>query len=118
MVIGDHQLHASQVPVGQGPQELGPEGLGFGWPCGDTQTRQAQSRGGEFDALVARLLADLSCDLSVPRLAEMARMSERNFARRFTEIMKIGPARFVDRRKLVPFVAQSDIVLDAAMCVA
>lgn len=59
-------------------------------------TRQVQSRGGEFDALVAGILADLSSDLSVPRLAEMARMSERNFARRFTEIMKISPARFVE----------------------
>jgi len=59
-------------------------------------TRQAQSRGGEFDTLVAKILADLSSDLSAPRLAQMVNMSERNFARRFTATMRISPARFVE----------------------
>ncbi|MDX0312541.1 helix-turn-helix domain-containing protein [Sinorhizobium meliloti] len=59
-------------------------------------TRQMQSKSGEFDDLVAKMLADLSADLSVPRLAAMARMSERSFARKFTATMGIGPARFVE----------------------
>jgi transcriptional regulator GlxA family with amidase domain len=59
-------------------------------------TRQMQSKGKEFDDLVARMLADLASDLSVPSLAAMARMSERSFARRFTGTMGMSPARFVE----------------------
>jgi len=69
-------------------------------------TRQVQSRGGECDALVARVLADLSSGLFVPRMWEMVKISERNFTRRFTETMKISPALFVE-----------DLRVDAA-CVA
>lgn len=58
--------------------------------------RQADSKGGEFDPLVAHILGDLSADLTVPRLAAMMHMSERNFARRFTAIMQCSPARFVE----------------------
>ncbi len=59
-------------------------------------TRQALSNGREFDSLVTKILADLGSDLSVPRLAAMANMSERNFARRFTAKMGVSPARFVE----------------------
>jgi transcriptional regulator GlxA family with amidase domain len=59
-------------------------------------TRQMQSKGKEFDDLVARMLSDLASDLSVPSLAAMARMSERSFARRFTGTMGVSPARFVE----------------------
>ncbi len=58
--------------------------------------RQTLSKGAAFDGLVATILEDLSADLSVPRLAEMANMSERNFSRRFTEIMGLSPARYVE----------------------
>jgi transcriptional regulator GlxA family with amidase domain len=59
-------------------------------------TRQAQSKDGEFDYLFTQILADLASDLSVPRLAAMANMSERNFARRFAATMGVSPARFVE----------------------
>ena len=59
-------------------------------------TRQVQSKSGEFDDLIAQMLAHLSSDLSVPRLAAMARMSERSFARKFAATMGTGPARFVE----------------------
>lgn len=59
-------------------------------------TRQMQSKSGEFDDLIAKMLAQLSSDLSVPRLAAMARMSERSFARKFTATMGTAPARFVE----------------------
>lgn len=39
-------------------------------------------------------------DLSVPRLAAQARMSERNFARRFAEAAAMTPALFVERARL------------------
>ncbi len=39
-------------------------------------------------------------DLSVPHLAEQARMSERNFARRFSEAAAMTPALFVERARL------------------
>lgn len=59
-------------------------------------TRQVQSKSGEFDDLIAKMLAHLSSDLSVPRLAAMARMSERSFARKFAATMGTAPARFVE----------------------
>ncbi|MEN9867789.1 MAG: hypothetical protein RL748_3379 [Pseudomonadota bacterium] len=59
-------------------------------------TRQMQSKSGDFDDLVAKILANLSSDLSVPRLAAMARMSERSFARKFAAMMGVSPARFVE----------------------
>ena len=62
--------------------------------------RQVQSAGGEFDTLVSAVLADLSADLSVPQLAAMAHMSERNFARRFTAALGVSPARFVEELRV------------------
>lgn len=58
--------------------------------------RQMQSTGDAFDGLVTEIMADLAADLSVPRLAERAHMSERNFARRFSKVMGMSPARFVE----------------------
>lgn len=58
--------------------------------------RQALCKGGEFDFLVTKILADLGSDLSVPHLAAMANMSERNFSRRFAATMGVSPARFVE----------------------
>lgn len=59
-------------------------------------SRQVASAGGQFDPLVTEILRDLAADLSVPRLAEMARMSERSFCRRFAAVMGESPARFVE----------------------
>lgn len=53
-------------------------------------TRQMQSKGGEFDDLITKMLANLSSDLSVFRLAAMVGMSERSFARKFTATMGIS----------------------------
>jgi transcriptional regulator GlxA family with amidase domain len=63
-------------------------------------TTQMRSKNGRFDALIARILADLSGDLSVPRLAGITNMSERNFARVFTETMGKSPARFVEELRV------------------
>jgi AraC-like DNA-binding protein len=53
--------------------------------------RQVKSKGSAFG-----ILADMSADLSLPRLAAMAALSERNAARKFTAMMGISPARFVE----------------------
>ena len=37
VVVGDHQLHAAQAPIGEAAQELGPERLGLGGAGGDAQ---------------------------------------------------------------------------------
>eukprot|EP00903_Cladosiphon_okamuranus_P002314 g2312.t1 len=58
--------------------------------------RQVQSTGDDFDDLITEIMTDLAADLSVPRLAEMAHMSERNFARKFSKVMGMSPARFVE----------------------
>lgn len=58
--------------------------------------RQMQSSGDVFDALVTDIMANLAADLSVPRLAEKVHMSERNFARKFSKVMGMSPARFVE----------------------
>lgn len=46
------------------------------------------------------ILDHLDQQLSVPRLAEMAAMSERNFARRFGASVGITPAQYVSRARL------------------
>jgi transcriptional regulator GlxA family with amidase domain len=46
------------------------------------------------------MLEHLDQDLSVPRLAARAAMSERNFARRFTQTVGIPPAQYVSRIRL------------------
>jgi transcriptional regulator GlxA family with amidase domain len=58
--------------------------------------RQMQSKSHEFDPLVTQIIANLRSDLSVSRLAAMANMSERTFARRFIATMGVSPARFVE----------------------
>jgi transcriptional regulator GlxA family with amidase domain len=62
--------------------------------------RQVRSKGGAFDDLLATVLADLSADLTVSRLAALARMGERTFARKFTTTMRISPARLVEDLRL------------------
>lgn len=58
--------------------------------------QQMRANSGRFDALIARITANLAGDLSVPELAAMAGMSDRNFARVFTESMGTSPARYVE----------------------
>jgi transcriptional regulator GlxA family with amidase domain len=62
--------------------------------------RQISSQSGQFDGLVTEIQARLALDLSVPRLAEMARMSERNFCRLFTRTMSASPAQFVEELRV------------------
>ena len=62
--------------------------------------QQMTSRSDRFDTLVAEIRADLAADLSVPRLAEMARMSERNFSRLFTQEVGASPAQFVEELRV------------------
>jgi len=62
--------------------------------------QQMTSRGDRFDALVAEIRSDLAADLSVPRLADMARMSERNFSRLFTQEVGASPAQFVEELRV------------------
>ena len=62
--------------------------------------RQIRSKNGQFDALVSDIQGRLASDLSVPRLAEMARMSERNFSRLFTRTMDASPAQFVEELRV------------------
>ncbi|MBZ7922358.1 DJ-1/PfpI family protein [Ensifer adhaerens] len=62
--------------------------------------QQMTSRGDRFDALVAEIRSDPAADLSVPRLAEMARMSERNFSRLFTQTMGASPAQFIEELRV------------------
>jgi len=62
--------------------------------------RQVQSKGGVFDFLVTKIMADLSSDLSVASLAATANMSERTFARKFAAIMGISPASFVEELRV------------------
>jgi transcriptional regulator GlxA family with amidase domain len=53
-----------------------------------------------FSALLDWILAHIAERLDVPRLAERAGMSPRNFHRRFTEAMGETPARFVETLRL------------------
>ena len=46
------------------------------------------------------IIGNLSNDLSIGALARRAAMSERNFARRFKEIMGVTPAKFVENARL------------------
>ncbi len=62
--------------------------------------QQMTSRGDRFDALVAEIRADLAADFSVPRLADMARMSERSFSRLFTQEVGASPAQFVEELRV------------------
>jgi transcriptional regulator GlxA family with amidase domain len=62
--------------------------------------RQVQSKGALFDLLIAKILSDLTADLSVTNLALMSNMSERTFARKFTHITKVTPARFIEELRV------------------
>jgi transcriptional regulator GlxA family with amidase domain len=53
-----------------------------------------------FADLVAWIAAHLARDLSVPQLAERARLSPRHFSRRFHETFGCTPAQFVDNLRL------------------
>ncbi len=61
---------------------------------------QIHSKGGKFDHLLAHVVTNLANDLSVPKLAIQAHMSERNFARAFTATIGISPARFVEEQRV------------------
>ncbi|WDZ75156.1 helix-turn-helix domain-containing protein [Ensifer adhaerens] len=63
----------------------------------DQQMRSSTSR---FDILLTAIRADLAADLSVPRLAQLAHMSERNFSRLFTETMGASPAQFIEELRV------------------
>ena len=72
-------------------------------PGGQAQFSAAlalQSRDGRFDALNAWIGDSVGSDLAVPRLAERAGMSERNFARRYKEATGLSPARAVERLRV------------------
>ena len=60
----------------------------------------AAQGGGEFDALHAWISGHLAADLSVPRLAERARMSARTFARRYRGATGLTPAKAVERLRV------------------
>ena len=53
-----------------------------------------------FADLIAWIAAHLERDLSVPQLAERARLSPRHFSRRFHETFGCTPAQFVDNLRL------------------
>lgn len=61
----------------------------------------AQAIDDEAIAQVCAYIIDNPCaDLTVPHLAQVARMSERTFARRFAENAAMTPALFVERARL------------------
>ncbi|SFW29683.1 transcriptional regulator, AraC family with amidase-like domain [Luteibacter sp. UNCMF366Tsu5.1] len=62
--------------------------------------RQTRDARGRFDALHDWLRLHLDADLSVPALAEAARMSPRNFARVYQKETGESPARTVERLRL------------------
>ncbi len=56
--------------------------------------------GGRFDPLLAWMRENLRRPLTVPDLAEQAKMSERTFLRAFTAEMGVTPAKAVERLRL------------------
>ena len=56
--------------------------------------------GGRFDPLLAWMRENLRLPLTVPDLAQQARMSERSFLRAFTTEMGVTPAKAVERLRL------------------
>lgn len=72
-------------------------------PGGQSQFSAAlslQGGGGAFDALHAWIGGHLNADLSIPRLAERAGMSERTFLRRYREATGLTPAKAVERLRV------------------
>jgi transcriptional regulator GlxA family with amidase domain len=61
---------------------------------------QLKTGDGKFAKLISRILEDLTQDLTVPKLAAMVCMSERNFSRVFTASLSVSPARFVERLRV------------------
>jgi transcriptional regulator GlxA family with amidase domain len=53
-----------------------------------------------FEALNLWIGDNLGADLSVPRLADKAGMSERNFARRYKQAIGLSPARAIERLRV------------------
>lgn len=61
---------------------------------------QAAGTGNRFDKLIASLAADLRNRKSVSEMAALAGMSERNFARRFSEEVGVSPAQLIERLRV------------------
>jgi transcriptional regulator GlxA family with amidase domain len=72
-------------------------------PGGQAQFSAAldlQAADERFETLNAWIAENLGADLSVPRLAEKAGMSERNFARRYKQATGLSPARAIERLRV------------------
>lgn len=72
-------------------------------PGGQSQFSAAlslQSRGETFDAMDTWISRDPKVDLSIPRLAERAGMSERTLLRRYREATGLTPAKAVERLRV------------------
>lgn len=72
-------------------------------PGGQSQFSAAlslQGGDGTFDALHAWIARNLKSDLSIPRLAERAGMSERTFLRRHRDATGLTPAKAVERLRV------------------
>tara|TARA_R110000868_G_scaffold20217_17_gene85931 strand:- start:14317 stop:15369 length:1053 start_codon:yes stop_codon:yes gene_type:complete len=73
-------------------------------PGGQSQFSAQLAAQGVDDERIAQvcsyIITNPRADLTVPHLADVARMSERNFARRFTESASMTPALFVERARL------------------
>ena len=72
-------------------------------PGGQAQFSAAlalQAADERFEALNRWIGENLRADLSVPRLAEQAGMSERNFARRYKQATGLSPARAIERLRV------------------
>ena len=61
---------------------------------------QGAGKGDRFGELIASLAADLRNRKSVAEMAAIVGMSERNFARRFSEEVGVSPAQFVERLRV------------------
>ncbi|MEM9734807.1 MAG: DJ-1/PfpI family protein [Pseudomonadota bacterium] len=62
--------------------------------------QQINSSTGRFDNLLAAIHGDLSADYSVPNMAALCGMSERNFARLFKREFGTAPSSFVEQRRV------------------
>lgn len=73
-------------------------------PGGQSQFSAQLAAQGVDDERIAQvcsyIITNPCADLTVPHLAGVARMSERNFARRFTQSASMTPALFVERARL------------------
>lgn len=79
-----------------------------------TLAAQATSNGDRFSELIASLTEDLRNRKSVAEMATEVGMSERNFARRFSEQIGVSPAQFVERLRVehaANLLHQPDVLL-------